>query len=307
MVEVTAVMVKDLREKTGAGMMDCKKALCEVNGDFEQAVDWLRTKGLAAAAKKASRVAAEGLIGVASTATAAAVVEVNSETDFVARNEQFQGLVREIAGIAVSVEGNEDALRQSQISNKTVEEALADLIAVIGENMSFRRCAYLSVKSGVVATYIHNATAPSLGRIGVLVALESEASRDGLLALGKKLAMHVAASNPQALSVSEISPEALERERNIFAEQAKASGRPADIIEKMVEGRIRKYYEEVVFLEQGFVMDPSQKVSQVIESEAKALGKPIALTGFVRFALGEGIEKVTSNFADEVAAQLSAG
>ncbi|MBN9565863.1 MAG: elongation factor Ts [Alphaproteobacteria bacterium] len=305
MAEITATMVKDLREKTGAGMMDCKKALGEVNGDFEQAVDWLRTKGLAAAAKKASRVAAEGLIGVASNATSAAIVEVNSETDFVARNEQFQVLVRDIAQAAVSVKGDVESLKNAKVEDSTVADALTNLVAVIGENMTIRRSDCLSVSKGVVATYIHNASAPQLGRIGVLVALESEANPDELLALGKKLAMHVAASSPVALKVSDVSADALEREKNILIEQAKSTGRPADIIEKMVEGRIRKFYEEVVFLEQGFVMDPSTKVSQVIEQEAKALGKPIELTAYVRYALGEGIEKAASNFADEVAAQLA--
>jgi elongation factor Ts len=305
MAEITATMVKDLREKTGAGMMDCKKALSEVNGDFEQAVDWLRTKGLAAAAKKASRVAAEGLIGVASNGTSAAIVEVNSETDFVARNEQFQALVRDIAQVGVSVNGDVEILKNANLEGVSVADALTNLVAVIGENMTIRRSDCLSVSKGVVATYIHNASAPQLGRIGVLVALESEASPDALLALGKKLAMHVAASSPVALKVSDVSPEALDREKNILIEQAKSTGRPADIIEKMVEGRVRKFYEEVVFLEQGFVMDPSTKVSQVIEQEAKALGKPIELTAYVRYALGEGIEKTTSNFADEVAAQLS--
>jgi elongation factor Ts len=305
MAEITATMVKDLREKTGAGMMDCKKALGEVNGDFEQAVDWLRTKGLAAAAKKASRVAAEGLIGVASSATSAAIVEVNSETDFVARNEQFQALVRDIAQAGVLVNGDVESLKAIKVGDVTVADALTNLVAVIGENMTIRRSDCLSVSKGVVATYIHNASAPQLGRIGVLVALESEASPEALLALGKKLAMHVAASSPAALKISDVSPESLEREKNILIEQAKSTGRPPEIIEKMVEGRVRKFYEEVVFLEQGFVMDPSTKVSQVIEQEAKALGKPIELTAYVRYALGEGIEKVTSNFADEVAAQLS--
>ena len=304
MTEISASTVKELREKTGAGMMDCKKALIEMGGDFEQAVDWLRKKGLAAAAKKSSRVAAEGLIGAYSAGTSATLVEVNSETDFVARNDRFQALVSQIAQAANAVKGDETALKTAKVGTETVEEALTNLIAVIGENMSFRRAAYLSVPQGVVATYIHNASAPNLGRIGVLVALESAAPAEALTALGRRLAMHVAASSPVALSVADVDPQLLEREKAILMDQAKASGRPAEIIEKMMEGRVRKYYEEVVFLEQGFVMDPSKKVSQVIEDEAKALGHPIQLTAFAAYILGEGIEKAESNFADEVAAQL---
>ena len=304
MAEISASMVKDLREKTGAGMMDCKKALIEVEGDFEQAVDWLRKKGLAAAAKKSSRVAAEGLVGAYSAGTSATLVEINSETDFVARNDRFQALVSQIAQAANTVKGNEQALKATSLGSETVEEALTSLIAVIGENMTFRRAAYLSVPQGVVATYIHNATAPNLGRIGVMVALESSAPAEALTALGKRLAMHVAASSPVALSVEDVDAQLLEREKAILMDQAKASGRPAEIIEKMMEGRVRKFYEEVVFLEQGFVMDPSKKVSQVIEDEAKALGHPIKMTAFTAYTLGEGIEKAESNFADEVAAQL---
>ena len=304
MTEISAAMVKELREKTGAGMMDCKKALAEVNGDFEQAVDWLRTKGLAAAAKKASRVAAEGLVGVASGDRCAAVVEVNSETDFVARNEQFQGLVRDIASATLGAKGQLEALKSASLPHgKNTEAALTDLVSVIGENMTLRRCGFLSVPHGVVATYMHNMTAPHLGRIGVLVALESEGDAESLLALGKKLAMHVAASNPQALTSADIEPEVLERERNILIQQARPSGRPADVVEKMVEGRIRKFYEEVVFMEQAFVMSSDKKVSQIVAEESKTIG-PIRVTGFLRFALGEGIEKSHSNFADEVAAQL---
>jgi elongation factor Ts len=304
MAEISASMVKDLREKTGAGMMDCKKALIEMGGDFEQSVDWLRKKGLAAAAKKSSRVAAEGLVGAYSAGTSAALVEVNSETDFVARNDRFQALVSQISQAAVAVKGDEAALKNALIEGGTVDAAITSLVAVIGENMTFRRAVYLSVTEGVVATYIHNASAPNLGRIGVLVALESTASADALNALGKRLAMHVAASGPIALSINDVDAALLEREKAILMDQAKASGRPAEIIEKMMEGRVRKYYEEVVFLEQGFVMDPSKKVSQIIEDEAKALGHPIRLTAFATYTLGEGIEKAESNFADEVAAQL---
>ena len=304
MAEISASMVKDLREKTGAGMMDCKKALMEMGGDFEQSVDWLRKKGLAAAAKKSSRVAAEGLVGAYSAGTSAALVEVNSETDFVARNERFQALVGQIAQAAVAVKGDVIALKSAPIEGGSVEEAITSLIAVIGENMTFRRAVCLSVSQGVVSTYIHNASAPNLGRIGVLVALESAAAPEALHALGKRLAMHVAASNPIALSVGDVDPSLLEREKAILMDQAKASGRPAEIIEKMMEGRVRKYYEEVVFLEQGFVMDPSKKVSQIIEEEAKTLGHPIRLAAFTAYTLGEGIEKAESNFAEEVAAQL---
>lgn len=304
MSEISAAKVKDLREKTGAGMMDCKKALVEMGGDFEQAVDWLRKKGLAAAAKKSSRVAAEGLIGAWAAGSSASLVEVNSETDFVARNDRFQEMVGKIAQLAVEAKGDEAILKGLKIEGETVEEALKNLVAVIGENMTFRRASFLSVPQGVVSTYIHNAAAPNLGRIGVMVALESAAPLDALTALGKRLAMHVAASSPQALSIADVDPQLLEREKAILMDQAKASGRPPEIIEKMMEGRVRKYYEEIVFLEQGFVMDPSKKVSQVIEEEAKALGHPIKMTAFRAFILGEGIEKEVSNFADEVAAQL---
>ena len=304
MADVKAEEVKALRDRTGAGMMDCKKALVECNSNVEEAVDWLRKKGLAAAAKKSSRVAAEGLVGAYSSGTSAALVEVNSETDFVARNERFQALVGQIAQAAVAVKGDISALKNAPIEGGSVEEAITSLIAVIGENMTFRRAVCLSVPQGVVATYIHNASAPNLGRIGVLVALESAASPEALNALGKRLAMHVAASNPIALSVGDVDPALLEREKAILMDQAKASGRPPEIIEKMMEGRVRKYYEEVVFLEQGFVMDPSKKVSQVIEEEAKALGHPIRMTAFTAYTLGEGIEKAESNFAEEVAAQL---
>ncbi len=305
MAEVSATLVKTLREKTGAGMMDCKKALNEVGGDLEAAIDWLRKKGLAAAAKKAGRVAAEGLVGVAGSGTSAAVVEINAETDFVARNPQFQAMVTQTAEIAASKDYTIETLASAPFKGEaaTVGEEITRLIAVIGENMNLRRVKRLSVSQGVVATYMHSATAPNLGRIGVLVALESAADASKLLELGKKLAMHVAAASPQALSIAEVDSAALERERNVLTDQARASGRPEDVIQKMVEGRIRKYYEEVVLLEQVYVVDGKTKISDVVEQTAKELGSSIKLTGFARFALGEGIEKVESDFAAEVQAQ----
>ncbi|HVI53030.1 MAG TPA: translation elongation factor Ts [Candidatus Sulfotelmatobacter sp.] len=305
MAEITASLVKELREKTGAGMMDCKKALSETAGDLEAAVDWLRTKGLAAAAKKAGRVAAEGLVAVASEGTVGAVVEVNAETDFVARNEQFQGFVKSVAALAV-VNGDDIAtLKAAKVaSGKTLDEELTALIATIGENMNFRRANVLKVSQGVVASYIHSATAPGLGKIGVLVALESAGDVAKLQDVGKQIAMHVAAANPLFLSVAAVDGAALERERAVLTEQASASGKPPAVIEKMVEGRIRKYYEEVVLLEQVFVVDGETKISKVVENAAKTVGAPVALTGFARFALGEGVEKEEKDFAAEVAAQL---
>ncbi len=305
MAEISASLVKTLREKTGAGMMDCKKALDEVSGDLEAAVDWLRKKGLAAAAKKAGRVAAEGLVGVAGNGTSAAIVEINTETDFVARNPQFQSMVTQAANTAATKDYTTEDLASAAFKGETatIGEEITRLIAVIGENMNLRRVKRLSVSQGVVATYMHSATVPGLGRIGVLVALESTADASKLLELGRKLAMHVAAASPQALSVDEVDSAALERERNVLTEQARASGRPEDVIQKMVEGRIRKYYEEVVFLEQVYVVDGKTKISDVVEQTAKELGTPIKLTGFARYALGEGIEKVETDFAAEVQAQ----
>jgi elongation factor Ts len=305
MAEITAALVKELREKTGAGMMDCKKALTEVAGDLEAAVDWLRTKGLAAAAKKAGRVAAEGLVGAASTGTKGALIEVNSETDFVARNETFQGFVAEAAKIVISAGSDIEALKTAAFpqEGRTVAEQLTHLVATIGENMSLRRAAVLSVNDGVVASYIHSAVVPNLGKIGVLVALESTGDKDKLAALGKQIAMHIAAANPAALNVASVDPAALEREKAILVEQSRASGKPENIIEKMVEGRIRKYYEEVVLLEQVFVIDGETKVKDVVAKAAKEIGVSVELTGFVRYQLGEGIEKQQSDFAAEVAAQ----
>jgi elongation factor Ts len=305
MTEISANLVKTLREKTGAGMMDCKKALNEVGGDLEAAIDWLRKKGLAAAAKKAGRVAAEGLVGVAGSGTAAAAVEINAETDFVARNPHFQAMVSQVAEIAAKTQLTEEALLAAPFTGEapTVGDEITRLISVIGENMNLRRVVRLSVSAGVVSTYMHSATAPGLGRIGVLVALESTADASKLQELGKKLAMHVAAAAPQALRIEDVDSSSLEREKAILVDQAKASGRPDDVIQKMVEGRIRKFYEEIVLLEQAYVIDGKTKISDVVAQTAKELGTPITLTGFVRYALGEGIEKQESDFAAEVMAQ----
>ncbi len=305
MAEITASLVKELREKTGAGMMDCKKALSETKGDLEAAVDWLRKKGLAAAAKKAGRVAAEGLVGVATDGPRGALVEVNAETDFVARNEQFQGYVTNVAKLALSTKGDIEALKAAAYGNgKTAQEEVTTLISTIGENMNLRRTACLEVKQGVVAAYMHNAAAPGLGKIGVLVALESTGDAAKLMEVGKQIAMHVAAATPLFLDVSSVDTAALDRERSVLSEQAKASGKPDEVVAKMVEGRIRKYYEEVVLLEQVYVIDGETKISKVVEAAAKAVGAPVALTGFARFALGDGIEVAEKDFAAEVAAQL---
>ncbi len=307
MAEITAALVKELREKSGAGMMDCKKALTETGGDIEAGMDWLRTKGLSKAAKKADRVAAEGLIAIALRTEGAGMtgvaVEVNAETDFVARNEKFQAAARAVARTALDVEGGVDKLAEAPTeSGETVNEMLTTLIATIGENMTARRMARFVVGEGVVAAYVHNAVAPDLGRIGVVVALQSSAGHDKLTEMGRKIGMHIAATSPLSLSVDDIDPAAVERERAIFSEQAQASGKPPQVIEKMVEGRIRKFYEEVVLLKQAFVMSPDQTIEQFVAEQAKALGSPIALTGFVRLALGEGVEKNKDDFAGEVAA-----
>jgi len=299
MAEITAALVKTLREQTGAGMMDCKKALVETAGDLEGAVDWLRKKGLSQAAKKSGRIAAEGLVGVASAALKGAMVEVNAETDFVARNETFQNFVATLAAIALEVGEDVEALRAAPFpgSTRNVGEELTHMIATIGENMTIRRARVLSVSSGVVATYMHNALKPGLGKIGVLVALEAPSELEGLETLGRQIGMHVAATRPDALDIDAVDPAALERERAVLSEQARASGKPEAIIEKMVEGRIRKYYEEVVLLEQVWVHDGESRVRAVVK---KAGG---TLVGFERFALGEGIEKGPGgDFASEVAA-----
>jgi elongation factor Ts len=307
MAEITASLVKELRDKTGAGMMDCKRALGEAEGDIEAAVDWLRKKGLAAAAKKAGRVAAEGLIGVATADKAGAVVEINSETDFVARNQLFQDFVRAVAQLAVAADRDVDALKGASFAGngKTVEGELTDLVARIGENMVLRRVARLTVGQGHVASYIHNAVSPGLGKIGVLVALESAAGEDVLAPLGRQLAMHVAAANPQYLDQSSVPAAALDRERAVLREQAGTTGKSADIVEKMVEGRLRKFYEDSVLLDQVFVIDGESRVGKVVEAAAKSAGTPIKLAAFVRFALGEGIDRPINDLAAEVAAQLA--
>ncbi|BBK42861.1 elongation factor Ts [Allostella vacuolata] len=305
MAEITAALVKELREKTGAGMMDCKKALAENSGDIEAAIDWLRKKGLSAASKKAGRVAAEGLVGVAASGNRGAVVEVNAETDFVARNEIFQGYVRQVADGALQVGADLDLLKAMMLpTGRTAADELTHLIATIGENMALRRATRLEVSEGVVASYVHNATAAGLGKIGVLVALESAGDKARLEALGRQLAMHVAAANPLFLDVASVDGSALDRERDVLREQARASGKAEAIIDKMVEGRLRKYYEETVLLEQVFVVDGETRVTKIVEGVAKEIGQPIKVTGFARYALGEGIEKAQSDFAAEVAAQL---
>lgn len=303
-MSITAAQVKELRDKTGAGMMDCKKALTENGGDMEAAVDWLRTKGLAKAAKKAGRVAAEGLVAVAVEGTRAAVVEVNSETDFVARNESFQTLVRDIAKTALGAGGDRDATAAATYpgTGHSVDDQLREAIATIGENMTLRRTAGLSVENGVIASYVHNAAAPGLGKIGVLVALESTGDADALTALGKQIAMHVAASNPLAVTPEEVDPAAADRERAVYAEQARESGKPENIIEKMVEGRMRKYFEEVALMKQPFVVDPDNTVEKAVEAVSKDIGAPIAVKAFVRLAVGEGVEKAEDDFAAEVQA-----
>lgn len=299
---MSAALIKDLRERSGAGMMDCKRALDENNGDMEAAIDWLRKKGLASAAKKSGRVAAEGLVAVAVNGTSAAVVEINSETDFVARNDKFQAIVEESAALAIAAKGDVEALKnQKSASGKTVTELLTDAIATIGENMNVRRSAMLSVKEGVVASYIHSAVKAGMGKIGVLVALESAGKKEALEALGKQIAMHIAAAKPEALNRESVDISKLDRERTVLKEQAIASGKPADVAEKMVEGRIRKYYEEVVLLEQLFVIDGKTKIADVVKAAEKDAGAPITLAAFERFALGEGIEKQADDFAAEVA------
>lgn len=307
MVAVTAAMVKELRGKTGAGMMDCKKALGETGGDIEAAVDWLRTKGLAAAAKKAGRVAAEGVVALAANGTSGALVEVNSETDFVSRNESFQQFASALAGMALEHGDDLEALKARPYpgEDRNVAEQLTHNIATIGENMSLRRAARLRVGQGLVASYVHNAVAPGLGKIGVLVALESGAGREALEPLGKQLAMHIAAAAPSSVAEADLDPALVEREKSVLVEQARASGRPDDIVEKMVVGRLRKFREEVVLMEQTFVVDNETKVSKVVENAARDAGAPIEVAGFRRFVLGEGIEREQKDFAAEVAAQLT--
>jgi len=302
MAEITAAAVKELREKSGAGMMDCKNALTENDGDMEAAIDWLRKKGLSAAEKKAGRAAAEGLVGMAVDGTTGALVEVNSETDFVARNEIFQGFVTKVTALALVHGDDEAALKAASVDGGgSVDETVVELVGTIGENIGFRRATSLSIGDGVVSGYVHNQVAPGLGKIGVLVALESTGDAAKLDELGRQLAMHVAAAHPEYLDISSVDTSALDREREVLAEQARASGKPEEIVEKMVEGRLRKFYEEVVLNEQTFVIDGETKVSKVVEAAAKEIGAPVALAGFVRFTLGEGIERREDDFADEVA------
>ncbi|WP_430398501.1 translation elongation factor Ts [Ferrovibrio sp.] len=303
MAEITAALVKDLREKTGAGMMDCKKALAENGGDVDAAVDWLRKKGLSAAAKKAGRVAAEGLVALAIKDNSGAVIELNAETDFVARNPQFQVLAAGIANVALAAGGDLAAVEAAAFpgSGRNVKDEITNAIATIGENMTLRRVNRLTVESGAVIGYVHSALGDGIGKLGVLVALKSTAKREALEAIGKQLAMHIAAANPQSLSVKDLDPAAVERERTVLSDQAAASGKPADIIAKMVEGRIRKFYQEVVLLEQTFVIDGETQVGKAIEKAAKEAGAPIELVAFTRFQLGEGIEKKADDFAAEVA------
>ena len=304
MAEITASLVKELRDKTGVGMMDCKQALSENDGDLEAAVDWLRKKGMAAADKKSGRIAAEGLIGVAIKGNVGALVEVNAETDFVSRNDVFQAYVRTVTGLALEKGDDLSSLLAGECpeSGRSVEEELTHLIATIGENMSLRRAARLQVEDGVMASYIHNSVVPSMGRIGVLVGLSSSGDKEKLSDLGKQVAMHVAAANPQSVSQDDLDPELIERERAILVEQARASGKPEDIIGKMVEGRLRKFFEEVVLLDQTFVIDGENKVSQAIAEAAKDIGAEVTITEFVRFALGDGVERKEDDFAAEVAA-----
>jgi elongation factor Ts len=308
MAEITAATVKELRERTGAGMMDCKKALGETGGDMEAAIDWLRTKGLADAGKKLGRTAAEGLIGVAVLGTMAALVEVNIETDFAAKNERFQDFVRNVAQLALATGGDvEELLRAQYPGNGTVSETLTSNIATIGENQSLRRAARLEIAKGVVASYVHNAVAPGLGKIGVLVALESDADEAALAELGKYLAQHIAAANPLALRGEDLDPALIERERAIASEKAAESGKPAEIVSKMIDGAIAKFRKENALLSQMYVRDPKTKVEDVVTAEAKRLGTDIALKGFIRFQLGEGIERKESDFAAEVAAAAGVG
>ncbi|UYH51745.1 translation elongation factor Ts [Candidatus Kirkpatrickella diaphorinae] len=297
MAEITAALVRELREKTGAGMMDCKKALTEANGDMEGAIDWLRTKGLSQAAKKSGRTTAEGLVAVASGDKKAAIVEVNAETDFVARNEAFQDFVVAVAHVALEVGDDLETIKQYKLkSGRSVADELTHLIATIGENMALRRARVLSVPKGVVASYVHGALKPGLGKIGVLAALEAESESEAILTLGRQIGMHVAATRPNAVDVASMDPETVEREKAVLVEQAKQSGRPEAVIEKMIEGRIRKFYEEVVLLEQVWVHDGATRVAKIVETAGAKL------LAFERFQLGEGIEKESSDFAAEVAA-----
>jgi elongation factor Ts len=302
MANITAQMVKDLREMTGAGMMDCKAALGETAGDVEAAVDWLRKKGLSKAAKKADRVAAEGLIGIAVKGTKGDVVELNAETDFVARNDLFQGLVRMAADLALDVGPDIGKIKAAKVGGKTMADAISETVAKIGENMTLRRAAELSVGKGAIGSYVHNAVSEGLGKIGVLVALESAGKADELTSLGRQVAMHVAAANPQAIDASGLDPAVVAREKDVLAEKFKAQGKPANVIEKIVESGLKTYYKEVCLLDQPYVHDDKKSVAQALKEAEGRVGAPIKVTGFVRFKLGEGVEKQDSDFAAEVAA-----
>jgi elongation factor Ts len=295
-------MVKELRDKTGAGMMDCKAALGETGGHREGAVDWLRKKGLAKAAKKAGRIAAEGLIGVALAGTKGVVVEVNSETDFVARNRQFQNLVKMIADLALATGPDVEAIKAASIGNETVADAIASAIATIGENITLRRAAGLAVGQGAVASYVHNAVAPNLGKIGVIVALESTGKADELAAFGRMVAMHVAAANPQALDAGGLDPNLVRREKEVLADKAKAQGKPANVIDKIVESGLKTFYKEVCLIDQAYIHDPAKSVAQAVKEAEAKVGGPIKIAGYVRYALGEGIDRPDTDFAAEVAA-----
>jgi elongation factor Ts len=301
---ITALLVKNLREKTGAGMMDCKKALVETNGDFEASIDWLRKKGLSSAAKKADRTAAEGLVAVKVEGNTGAIIEINSETDFVARNDKFQHLVTSIAKLALKSSDVESLKLATMPSGKTVADEIIDNIATIGENINLRRMDIINVTDGVVGSYVHNSVVEGLGRIAVIVGLESKGDKTKLAELGKKIAMHIAASKPHVIDVPSLDKDLIQRERDIFIEQSRASGKSDNIIEKMVEGRVNKFYEEVVLLEQTFVIDGKLKISEVIENASKELGEAVKLTSFARYEVGEGIEQAETNFADEVAAVM---
>ncbi len=303
---ISAAQVKELRESTGAGMMDCKKALTETGGDLEAAIDWLRTKGLAKAAKKAGRAAAEGLIAVISEGKKAAIIELNSETDFVARNEQFQELCENVAKVALQSSGEIDALKSAKMNDKSVEQNIAETVATIGENMNLRRCAMLQVENGFVSSYVHNAVKSGLGKIGVLVAIECNKDDAKIRDMGKQIAMHIAAAKPVALNRDGVDASDLERERAVFKEQAMASGKNESIAEKMVDGRIRKFYEEVVLLEQMFVMDGKTPINEVVANMVKETGANIKISNYAMFVLGEGVEKEESDFAAEVAAAARA-
>jgi elongation factor Ts len=304
MADITIDKIKELRERTGAGMMDCKGALGDTSGDMEQAVDLLRTKGLAKAAKKAGRIAAEGLIGIAVKGNKGVLVEVNSETDFVARNDFFQGLVRMIADVAVTAGTDVEAINKAKVGDGTVADAIAGSIAKIGENMTLRRAAALSVGQGVIATYVHNQVSEGLGKIGVLVALESSGKGDDLQRIGRMVAMHVAASNPQALDSASLGADVIRREKDVLAEKFKAQGKPANVIDKIVESGLKTFYKEVCLLEQAFIHEPDKNVAQAVKEAEGKVGAPIKVAGFVRFALGEGIDRPDSDFAAEVAATM---